>query len=85
MDHRAPAFSALQAGILEGNSCSRLFFGFDRRFAGGEGFLPLPRGERKARLKELLETRTKGKAKLIRYVEHFETGGDAILQSASKL
>ena len=37
------------------------------------------------RLKKLLEARPKGKAKLIRYVEHFETGGDAILQSACKL
>jgi bifunctional non-homologous end joining protein LigD len=33
----------------------------------------------------LLEARAKGRAKLIRYVEHFETGGDAILQSACKL
>jgi bifunctional non-homologous end joining protein LigD len=33
----------------------------------------------------LLEARAKGKSKLIRYVEHFETGGDAILQSACKL
>jgi bifunctional non-homologous end joining protein LigD len=45
----------------------------------------LPLGERKAQLKKLLEARPKGKAKLIRYVEHFETGGDAILQSACKL
>jgi bifunctional non-homologous end joining protein LigD len=45
----------------------------------------MPLGERKARLKELLEARARGKAKLIRYVEHFETGGDAILQSACKL
>ena len=40
--------------------------------------------ERKARLKELLERAT-SKAKLIRYVEHFESGGDAMLQSACKL
>src|SRR5260370_14869461 len=45
----------------------------------------MPLGERKARLKELLVARAKGKAKLICYVEHFETGGDAILQSACKL
>jgi bifunctional non-homologous end joining protein LigD len=45
----------------------------------------LPLGERKAQLKKLLEARPNGKAKLIRYVEHFETGGDAILQSACQL
>jgi bifunctional non-homologous end joining protein LigD len=33
----------------------------------------------------LLEARPKAKAKSIRYVEHFETGGDAILESACKL
>jgi len=36
-------------------------------------------------LKQLLEARPKGKAGLIRYVEHFEGDGDTILQSASKL
>ena len=35
-------------------------------------------------MKKLLEAR-KGKARLIRYVEHFEEDGDAVLQSASKL
>ena len=33
----------------------------------------------------MLETRAKAKAKSIRYVEHFETGGDAMLKSACKL
>ena len=44
----------------------------------------LPLAERKARLKKLLAAR-KGKSKLIRYVEHFETGGDAVLQSACRM
>ena len=47
-------------------------------------FARLPLGERKARLKKLLEAR-KGKETPIRYVEHFESGGDAVLQSACKL
>ena len=33
----------------------------------------------------MLVARPKAKAKLIRYVEHFEIGGDIILQSARKL
>ena len=36
-------------------------------------------------MKKLLEARPKARAKLIRYVEHFESGGDAVLQSACKL
>ena len=44
-------------------------------------------GERKARLKQAWRRGPKARAKqkLIRYVEHFESGGDAILQSACKL
>src|SRR5205807_10488741 len=38
-----------------------------------------------ARLRQLLEARPKGKAKAIRFVEHFESGGDAVLKSACKL
>ena len=36
-------------------------------------------------MKKLLEARAKGKAGSIRYVEHFEVGGDAIMESARKL
>src|SRR6201999_1816236 len=39
----------------------------------------------KERLKELLERRPKSKTRQIRYVDHFESGGEAILQSACKL
>src|SRR6202795_4981610 len=47
--------------------------------------LPMARICAGCRLKKLLEARPKSKAKSIRYVEHFETGGDAVLQSACKL
>jgi bifunctional non-homologous end joining protein LigD len=87
----APDFSTLQAAISDGKTGNLIFFAFDLLFAGGEDIRPLPLGERKARLKKLLEARAGGKSRLIRYVEHFETGGDgsmggdAILQSACKL
>ena len=76
-----PDFSALQAAISDGKTDNLIFFAFDLLFADGEDLRRLPLGERKARLKQLLEAR-KGKDKLIRYVEHFENGGDAVLQSA---
>jgi bifunctional non-homologous end joining protein LigD len=85
LDHNgAPDFSALQAALSDGDSGSLIFYAFDLLFAGGEDLRSLPLGERKARLKKLLEGR-KAKEKQVRYVEHFESGGDAVLQSACKL
>jgi bifunctional non-homologous end joining protein LigD len=85
LDHSgAPDFSTLQAALSDGNSEDLIFFAFDLLFADGEDLRALPLGERKARLKELLAAR-KGREKQIRYVEHFESGGDAVLQSACKL
>jgi bifunctional non-homologous end joining protein LigD len=85
LDHNgAPDFSTLQAALSDGDSGSLIFYAFDLLFADGEDLRGLPLGDRKARLQQLLGAR-KGKQKQIRYVEHFETGGDAVLQSACKL
>lgn len=83
--HGAPEFSALQAAISDGKTDNLIFFAFDLLFVDGEDIRRVPLGERKERLKKLLEARAKGKSGVIRYVEHFESGGDAILQSACKL
>jgi bifunctional non-homologous end joining protein LigD len=86
LDHSgAPDFSTLQAAISDGNTDDLIFYAFDLLFADGLDLRGLPLRERKAQLKKMLEARPKGKAKLIRYVEHFEIGGDTILQSARKL
>jgi bifunctional non-homologous end joining protein LigD len=86
LDHNgAPDFSSLQAALSDGKTDNLIFFAFDLLFADGEDLRRLPLRERKTRLKELLEARAKAKSRLIRYVEHFETGGDAILQSACKM
>jgi bifunctional non-homologous end joining protein LigD len=86
LDHKgAPDFSTLQAAISDGKTDNLMFYAFDLLFADGQDLRRLPLGERKAQLKELLEARPKAKAKSIRYVEHFESGGDAVLQSARKL
>src|SRR5204862_5123098 len=81
----APDFSTLQAAISDGKTDDLIFFAFDLLFADREDLRGLPLGQRKARLRQLLEARPRGKAKSIRYVEHFESGGDAILKSACKL
>ncbi|MDH2349408.1 DNA ligase D [Bradyrhizobium sp. SSUT18] len=85
LDHNgAPNFSSLQAALSDGKTEELIFFAFDLLFAEGLDYRRLPLSERKARLKELLEAR-KRKSSQIRYVEHFESGGDAVLQSACKL
>lgn len=82
--HGAPNFSSLQAALSDGKTEDLIFFVFDLLFAEGLDYRRLPLGERKQRLKALLEARKK-KTSQIRYVEHFESGGDAVLQSACKL
>jgi bifunctional non-homologous end joining protein LigD len=86
LDHNgAPDFSTLQAALSDGKTEKLMFFAFDLLFAEAMDLRRLPLGERKAQLKQLLEARGKSRTKQIRYVEHFETGGEAILQSACKL
>jgi bifunctional non-homologous end joining protein LigD len=81
----APDFSTLQAALSDGKTENLIFYAFDLLFADGQDLRRLPLSQRKARLKELLEARPKARAKTIRYVEHFEGNGDAILESACKL
>jgi len=74
-----PDFGALQAALADNATGGLVYFAFDLLFLGGEDLRALPLGERKERLKALLETtRTQG----VRYVDHFETPGEAMLQSA---
>ncbi|HEU0163235.1 MAG TPA: DNA ligase D [Rhizomicrobium sp.] len=82
LDHNgAPDFAALQAALSDGKSQALIFFAFDLLFAGGEDLRALPLSQRKARLEKLL----KGKGDTLRYVEHFASGGDAVLQSACRM
>jgi bifunctional non-homologous end joining protein LigD len=50
-------------------------------FADGEDLRPLPLLTRKARLEKLL----RGAGNSLRYVEHFTSGGEAVLQSACRM
>jgi bifunctional non-homologous end joining protein LigD len=75
-----PDFSALQAALSERKTGGLVYFAFDLLFADGADLREKPLGERKTRLQALL----RGAASRLRYVEHFETGGDAILDSACR-
>ena len=57
----APDFSALQAAISDGKTDDLIFYAFDLLFAGGEDLRRLPLGERKARLRKLLEARPRAR------------------------
>ncbi|BAM87803.1 ATP-dependent DNA ligase [Bradyrhizobium oligotrophicum S58] len=80
-----PNFSALQAAISAGQTDELIFFAFDLMFAEEFDLRRQPLRERKARLAKLLKASIKGKAPRIRYVEHFETDGETVLDSARKL
>ena len=83
LDHNgSPDFPALQAALSEGRSGDLIYFGFDLLFLDGEDLRSLPLSERKARLSRLLQDRSD---KRLRYVDHFETSGDAVLQSACRM
>jgi bifunctional non-homologous end joining protein LigD len=79
-----PNFSSLQAAISDGKTDDLTYFAFDLLFADGMDLRRLPLSERKERLKALLDRRM-GKSKTIRYVEHFEVDGEAVMVSAREL
>ncbi|WP_374453520.1 DNA ligase D [Phenylobacterium sp.] len=75
------SFAALQAALSDGRSDELIYYAFDLLFEDGEDLRELPLSERKARLKTLLD----GRDDAIRYVEHFETSGEAVWRSAQRL
>ncbi|NTE89479.1 DNA ligase D [Agrobacterium rubi] len=84
LDERgAPDFAALQAALSEGTTDDLVYFAFDLLFAGDEDLRELPLTERKSRLETLMSDA--GEDARLRFVEHFETGGDAVLKSACRL
>jgi bifunctional non-homologous end joining protein LigD len=85
LDHRgSPDFAGLQAALSEGKTGDLIFFAFDLLFLEGEDLRSRPLVDRKRALEELVEKVYKKQAE-IRYVEHFESGGDAVLKSACRM
>src|SRR5581483_7686225 len=83
--HEISNFSALQAALSDGKTDRLIFFAFDLLFIDGEDLRKEPLIERKARLRETIERLKKVDRATIRYVDHLETGGDALLESAGKM
>ena len=80
----APDFMALQAALSDGRSDDLVFFAFDLLFLEGEDLRKQPLHARKARLSKVLASKG-ARSDRLRFVEHFETGGDAVLKSACRL
>jgi bifunctional non-homologous end joining protein LigD len=81
----APDFPALQAALADGDADDLVYFVFDALFAEGEDLRPLPLSERKARLKALCDQLPGKAVQRIRYVDHFTTAGQAVLDSACRM
>lgn len=77
----SPSFAGLQAALSEEKTDDLIFFAFDLLYADGQDLTDLPLSDRKARLKTLLPA----DGERIRYVEHFASGGEAVLQSACRM
>lgn len=82
-ENGAPDFAAPQAALSAGTTGNLVYFAFDLLFGGGEDLRSHRLVERKERLQNLLADAPD--TPRFRYVEHFESGGDAVLRSACKL
>ena len=84
LDHNgAPDFAALQAALSDGKSENLIYFVFDVMVSEAEDLRALPLSARKSRLAELLKA-AKADSHL-RFVEHFSSGGETVLQSACRM
>jgi bifunctional non-homologous end joining protein LigD len=83
-DHM-PDFPALQAAISDGRTDDLIYFAFDLLSEGDEDLRKLPLSHRKARLQAYVDRIGKAGAKRLRYVEHFGSSGQAVLESACRM
>ena len=80
-DHR-PDFQALQAAIADGDAGGLIYFAFDLLFDGTEDLRDQPLSHRKARLRAYVDRVGGGR---LRYVDHFASTGQAVLESACRM
>jgi bifunctional non-homologous end joining protein LigD len=80
---RIPSFTALQAALSDRQSQDLVLFAFDLLVEGNSDIRPLPLSDRKTRLKTLLTNTDPGSR--VRYVEHIESDGTGLLETARKM
>ncbi|MEI9988748.1 MAG: DNA ligase D [Rhizomicrobium sp.] len=79
----AADFGALQLALSDGKTGGLVFFLFDCLFAGGRDLRKLPLSARKDALQEVLKHAKNSKR--LRFVPHFTSHGDAMLEAACKM
>jgi bifunctional non-homologous end joining protein LigD len=85
-ENGAPSFPALQAALSDGKTNDLVYFVFDFLFAGDKDLRGLTLAARKSKLEKMLAAGlTKSAVLVIRFVEHLETAGEAVLESACHL
>ena len=77
-----PDFAALQQALSDERSDRMVFFAFDILNDGGEDLRARALSVRKERLGALL---ARAPGATLRFVDHFESGGDAVLRSACRM
>ncbi len=78
-------FSALQAALSEGRESALILFAFDLMFLEGKDLRPLPLAQRKEELERVLGALPTQARTWLRYLEHFTSAGDAVLESACRM
>src|SRR6185295_2143985 len=85
-DKHEPNFAALQAALSDGRTDNLMFYAFDLLFVDEFDLRRQPLRERKQRLQQLLGGEGKrGGGGVIHYLDHLETGGEAVWESACKM
>jgi bifunctional non-homologous end joining protein LigD len=86
LDHRdSPDFGGLQAVLSEEKTEDLIFYAFDWMFERDMDLRREGLSKRKQTLQKLLVKTFGKKEQEIRYVEYFESGGDAVLKSACRM
>src|SRR3954451_17777693 len=86
LDYRgSPYFAGLHERMYEENTDDLIFYAFDLMFERDMDLRREGLDERKQALQKLWVKTFGKKEQEIRYVEHFETGGDAVLKSACRM
>lgn len=80
-----PDFAGLQAALSEARTEGLVFFAFDILFDRTQDLRALPLKARKQRLRELLAEEGAAEAGSLRYLDHLDHPGDAVLQSACRM
>jgi bifunctional non-homologous end joining protein LigD len=84
-DKGEPDFAALQAALSDGRTDNLMFYAFDLLFVEEFDLRRQPLRQRKQRLQQLLGGNGKPGRGVIHYLDHLETGGEAVWESACKM